>query len=161
MAQPAKPTDFIYVPLHVDLYAELVNRSGSADVSGFIEHSVESFLDRTEGDAGIWSSEYIEKLAVAEDDGFYEKYGDPNRGYQWQNVYLPNGTQVRMTYRGEATYGEIRNEKLYLDEVSMSPSEFARHVANNTSRNAWRDIYVKFPGDGGWKFADDLRRQRA
>ncbi len=149
------------MPLHVDLYAELIERSGKADISVYSHNVVADFLDRTEGNAQIGSSEYIEKVAPKQDDDFFAKCGDPSRGYQWQNVYLPNGTQIRMTYRGEATYGEVRHDKLYSGEESMSPSEFARHVANNTSRNAWRDIYLKFPGDGAWHFADDLRRQNS
>ena len=159
MTHTTNPTDYVFVPLHVKFYEALVRRSGRADVSGFIEHSVESFLDRTEGDPDIWSEEYFEKLAEGEDEAFREKYGDPGRGYQWQILFLPNGTQIRMTYGGQDTYAEIRHEKLRLGEESMSPSQFASRVADDTSRNAWRDLYVKFPGEGSWKFADSLRRQ--
>ena len=166
MAQSTKPTDYIYVPLQVELYADLVRRSGKTDVSGFIEHSVGSFLERTEGDPGIWSAEYIEKLAEKEDEAFWEEYGDPGRGYQWQTVFLPNGTKVRMSYRGQESYAEIRHGRLCHDEESMSPSQFARRVAKGasgkgTSRNAWRDLYIKFSGEGSWKLADSLRRQPA
>jgi hypothetical protein len=160
MTHQTDPTEFIYIPLRADLYAELIKRSGQSNVHIYVQNQVESFLDTTEGDPMIWSAEYIERHAEAEGARFIAKYGNPSRGYQWQNVYLPNGTQIRMTYRGEATYGEIRKEKLFSGKDSLSPSEFARRVASNTSRNAWRDIYIKFPGDGGWKFADDLRRQK-
>ncbi len=159
MTQQSKPTDYIFVPLRADLYAELVRRSGRSDVSIYIENQIDDFLESTKGDPEIWSSEYVENLAEQEDDEYREKFGDPGRGYQWQKVFLPNGTKVRMTYRGDASYGEIRHSELFLEDESMSPSEFASRVANNTSRNAWRDIYVKFPGDGSWKIADDLRRQ--
>ena len=40
-----------------------------------------------------------------------EKYGDPGRGYQWQSVFLPNGTTIRMTYRGRNSYAEVRHEE--------------------------------------------------
>ena len=158
MTQSTNPADYIYVPLQVDLYADLVLRSGTADVSGYIEHSVESFLERTEGDPSIWSAEYIEKLADQEDEAFWEKYGNPERGYQWQTVFLPNGTKVWMSYKSQDSYAEIRHGKLhYGGEVVSSPSQFARRVADNTSRNAWRDLYIKFPGEGSWKLADSLR----
>lgn len=159
MTQHTKPTDFIYVPLRADLYAELIRRSGRSDVSIYIENQIEDFLEITRGNPDIWSSEYIERLAAQDDGDFQEKYGDPGRGYQWQKVFLPNGTKLRMTYRGDSSYGEIRHDELFLENESMSPSEFASRIANNTSRNAWRDIYVKFPGAGAWKFADDLRHQ--
>ena len=160
MTQSSEPTDYIYVPLHVELYADLVRRSGDADVSHFIAHSVESFLERTEGDPNIWSAEHIEKLADEEDEAFQEKYGDPERGYQWGTVFLPNGTKVRMSYKGQDTYAEIRHARFYYGEESMSPSQFARRVARNTNRNAWRDLYIKFPGEASWTLADSLRHRR-
>lgn len=160
MTQSNESTDYIYVPLHVELYAALVRRSGNADVSGYIEHSVESFLERTEGDPHIWSAEYIEKLVDKEDEAFREKYGDPGQGDKWGTVSLPNGTQVRMLYKGQYAYAEVRHERLRYGEESMSPSQFARRVAENTNRNAWRDLYIKFPGEASWKLADSLRRLR-
>ncbi len=159
MTQSIKPTDYIYVPLHVELYADLVQRSGDADVTHLIAHSVESFLERTEGDPSIWSAEYIEKLVDEEDEAFRDKYGDPGRGYQWGTVFLPNGTQVRMSYKGQDEYAEICHLRFCYGEESMSPSQFASCVAENTSRNAWRDLYIKFPGEASWKLADSLRRQ--
>jgi hypothetical protein len=39
----------------------------------------------------------------------------------------------------------------------MSPTALANQIANNTSRNAWRDLWIKFPGDDGWRLAQDLR----
>ena len=158
MIQPADPTDYVFVPLHVELYADLVRRSGDADVSGYVHHSIESFLERTEGDAGIWSAEYIAKLAEKEDEAFWEKFGDPTRGFQWQTVFLPNGTRIRMTYGGNDSYAEIRHARFCYEDEMISPSRFASRVANNTRRNAWRDLYIKFPGEAAWRHADSLRR---
>ena len=159
-ANPAA-TDYIYVPLHVELYADLVRRSGKGDVSAYIEHSVESFLERTEGDGQVWSAEYVEGLDEA-DKVRRERYGDPRRGFQWEAVLLPNGTQIRMTYGGRHAHAEIRHGSLYYGEERMrSPSQFASRVANNTSRNAWRDLYVKFPGEESWQLADGLRSHKA
>lgn len=158
MAQSNDPTDFVYVPLHVELYADLVRRSGGANVSGLIHHAVDGFLQDTVGDPSIWSAEYIGKVAEEEDKASREKYGDPGRGYQWQNLFLPNGTQVRMKYAHRDTYAEIRQSQFCFGEESLSPSQFARRVANNTNRNAWRDLYIKFPGEASWKLADSLRQ---
>lgn len=159
MKAGTNPTEYVFVPLPTELFAELVRRSGKADMSGLIEHSVQTFLDRTVGDTDIWSEEYIEKLVEQEDEAFREKYGDPGRGYQWQNLFLPNGTQIRMTYGGEDSYAEIRHGRLHYGDESMSPSQFAGKVAQYTTRNAWRDLYIKFPGEGGWKLADHIRGQ--
>ena len=157
MSQTEKPTDYIYVPLRVDLYAELIRRSGRSDVSIYIQNQIDDFLESTKGDPNIWTASYIESLAGQEEDEFLKKFGSPSRGYQWQSVFLPNGTKVRMLYRGDYSYGEVRHGKLYLGDNSLSPSEFARQVASNTSRNAWRDISVQFLGDASWRLADDLR----
>lgn len=156
----SNPTDYIYVPLKVELYAELVRRSGQANVANYVESQVADFLNATEGDPDIWSAEYIDKHHDKTDQEFLDSFGNPTRGIQWGQLFLPNGTQIRMTYSGDAHYGEIRHEKLVLENEAVTPSEFASRVANNTSRNAWRDLYIKFPGKGTWKLADDLRRTR-
>ena len=155
MTSETAATSFVFVPLDVKLYAELVRRSGEADVSGFIEHSVESLLDRTAGDPDIWSAEYIETLTEKED----EEYGNPKLGYQWNALFLPNGTKVRMTYKGRDSYAEIRHERLRWRDETLSPSQFAARIADGTSRNAWRDLYIQFPGGGAWTLADSLRRR--
>ena len=152
------PTDYIYVPLKAELYAELVRRSRQADVATYIEHSVAEFLDRTEGDPHVWSEEYIEGAVHNEASDFRETYGDPGRGYQWQTLFLPNGTSVKMLYHGRVEYAEVRHDKLTFNGDFLSPSQFASKVAEGTSRNAWRDLYIKFPGDASWKYADGLRR---
>ena len=158
MNQSTTPTDYIYVPMHIELYADLMRRSGKSDVSGYIDHSVESFLERTEGDPDIWSAEYIEKLVDGGDEAFRKKYGDPGRGYQWLPIFLQNGTEIRMSYKGKYSYAEIRHERLWYGGESMSPSQFANSVAGH-NRNAWHDLYIKFPGKGGWKLAGDVRKQ--
>ena len=146
------------MPLHIELYADLIRRSGKSDVSGYIDHSVESFLERTEGDPSIWAAEYIEKLVDEEDEKFREKFGDPGRGYQWRPIFLQNGSELRMSYKGTDYYAEIRHERLWYGEESMSPSQFAIYVAGH-NRNAWRHLYIKFPGKGSWKLAGDVRQQ--
>ena len=158
MTPSTDPTDYVYVPLRVELYADLVRRSGKADVSHFIDHCVATFLDDTEGDPVIWTAEYIEKHAEEQDEAFREKFGDPGRGYQWGTVFLPNGTEILMTYAGQNSHAQIRHAGFWHGEERMSPSQFASRVANNTSRNAWRDLYIKFPGDASWTPADRLRR---
>lgn len=161
MPTPKSPLEYVYVPLDVELYADLVRRSGEADVSSYIHHSVESFLGRTEDDGDIWSADYIESLD-GPDKALREKYGDPRQGLRWDELLLANGTQVRMSYGGQPSYGEVRHGALFLGEEKMrSPSQFARRVANNTARNAWRDLYLKFPGEEAWRLADGLRSGRA
>ena len=63
MSQQPKPTDYLYAPVHIDHVAEIVRRTGSADMKPWVDHAMQTFLDRTEGDPDLWFSGYIEGLA--------------------------------------------------------------------------------------------------
>ena len=150
----------IAILIDAELHNELVLRTRSAkDVTGYIEHAIESYLDGTEGDDGLWSPEYIEELQNREVDDWLIKYGDPQKGHHWQMLFLPNGTRLKMAYKGRDSFAEIRHGKLMDGEVERSPSEWASVVASHTNRNAWRDIWIQRPGDAVWHLADALRRK--
>lgn len=149
----------VNVTLDADLYAEFILRSRrSVDVSEWINRIVSNFLDRTRDDPKIWAPDGHSMNGVdADEEAFRKKYGDPQRGYQWPPVFLPNGTQVRMTYKHQSNYAEVRHEKIVYDGASLTPSELARKIAGNTNRNAWRDLWVKFPNSRTWTLTDTLR----
>jgi hypothetical protein len=156
--------DFVCVPIDKDIYNEFILRTGeSRDVASWIENIVIDFLDRTEDDPGIWSEEYFDRRAV---HGAYllgvekESYGDPTKGYQWQNLFLKNGTKLRMSYKGEDYFADVRFQNINYQGEICSPAEFASRVAANTSRNAWRDIWIQAPNEKNWLLADQLRREK-
>ena len=62
-----------------------------------------------------------------------------------------------MHYKGKDYHAQVEENQIIYERKSMTPSELANHIANGTSRNAWRDLYIKFPGDEGWRLAQDLR----
>ena len=153
-------SDFVWLPIPRATYNEFILRSGrDADVAGWITNIVENFLGDTEGDAQIWSREHrnqvLEKEAIEKD----RRVGDPKRGLYWQQVFLPNGTTLKMKYQGKDRHAQVQHEKLIYGKSEYSPSEFASMVAGGTSRNAWRDIWIMRPGDKDWTFADDERRR--
>ena len=39
----------------------------------------------------------------------------------------------------------------------MTLGALANQVANSTARNPWRYLYIKFPGDEGWRLAQEPR----
>src|SRR3954470_19239789 len=43
------------------------------------------------------------------------------RGYQWKSLFLPEGTALRMQYRGEYHYAEVRGDAIIHDGMKMSP----------------------------------------
>ena len=149
----------INVAIKADSYAEFILRSRrSVDVTEWINRIVSDFLDRTRDDPKIWSPPAHHMNGVdADEEAFRRKCGDPQRGYQWSRVFLPNGTQVRMTYKQQPRYAEVRHEKITYEGEALTPSELARKIAGNTNRNAWRDLWVRLPNSSTWTLTDTLR----
>lgn len=155
----AGPTSqgLVGVLLPVELYSEIILRTGRAGAAeSMIEHAIRSFLKRTEDEPGLWSETHYERRAE-EAAGEETTFGDPRKGYQWGPVFLPNGTLLRMTYGGKEHSASVKNETITHKGTKVSPSELCSRIAANTSRNAWRDLYVKRPTDQDWMLATVLR----
>lgn len=152
----------ICINIDSEIVSEMFLRQGpKTDVSSWIENVVWDYLERT-ADDGDWSEAYYAYRAQQQGEGdFVAKFGDPKEGYHWAPLFLPNGTSIRMEYKRDTAYATVKFGKIDYQGNSYSPSEFARAVANNTSRNAWRDLLIKRPGDTDWVLADDLRRRMA
>lgn len=151
----------IAIPIDSEIIGEMFLRSGpKADISDWIENVVRDYLERTADDQ--WSDAYYayrEQQASVVD--FVAEFGDPKGGYHWAPLFLPNGTLIRMDYKKDVFNAAVRNNKIEFRGEYFSPSELARIIASGTSRNAWRDLLIKRPGDAGWQLADDLRRRMA
>jgi len=148
----------IAVLIDAELHNELVLRTRSnGDVTQYIEDQLFNFLERTEGDESMWGEEHAQEYWNKKDDKKYDKYGDPTKGYQWQTILLLNGSALRMTYKGQNHFAEIQQGKIIFEHKEFTPAAWARHIANNTSRNAWMDIFVQFPESSVWKCANTLR----
>lgn len=81
-----------------------------------------------------------------------------NRGYQWKSLFLPEGTQVRMQYKGEYYYAKVEGDEIIYKGSPISPGSLANTIASS-SRNAWRDLWIQRPQDSEWKLADDCRQE--
>lgn len=150
---------YICVPIPIEIYNEFVLRAGKVDkdVPQWVVNVLSDYLERTQDDE--WSEAYqASQEANLEVNAFREKFGEPSRGYNWQRVFLPNGSQIYMTYQGKQYFADVRHESIFYEGEGCSPSEFAHRVAGH-NRNAWRDIYIKRPRDQGWLLADELRRK--
>lgn len=149
----------ISVPIDSELIGQMFLRQGpKSDVSQLIERVVWDFMERT-ADEGGWDEAYYAYLEGEKaTDDFVAKYGSPKEGYHWAPLFLPNGTKIRMEYKKETHYATVKFSKIEFNGKSYSASELARHIANNTNRNAWRDLLIKMPRDTEWSLADDLRR---
>jgi len=157
----APQTAVVCVPLDASIYNEFVIRRGTpdVDVAGWIEDVVLDYLDRT-ADDGEWSEQYHEWRSSTKDlEAFAKEHGDPAKGYHWATLFLPNGTRLAMRYKGRQYHAEVREEQIHYEGETFSPTELARKIASNTSRNAWRDLLIKRPSDQEWQLADVMRRK--
>jgi hypothetical protein len=149
----------ISIPINSELIGELYLRAGpQANIAGWIETVLSDYLDRTAEDSN-WSEEFYNyRKRQLSQENFIKEFGPPAEGYHWTVLFLPNGTSICMEYKREKFYAKVKFGKIDFNGKTFSPSELACHIANGTSRNAWRDLLIKRPGEHDWTLADDLRR---
>lgn len=126
-----------YVPLTNDLLVRLIERY-QGEYHGVIENVIESFLERTEDD---WDFQPPSK-----------------KGYTWDQLFLPDGTELRTKYRQELHVATIENGKVsYNGELFDSPAQVCNAMRGDTSNNAWITLEVKRPQDIAFRLADKHR----
>ena len=133
----------ISVPIYTQQFLELANflRSNGdpRDPVEIVSVAIDYWLDNAS-----WKPELL-----SESD---------TRGYQWKNLFLPSGTQIRMQYNGAYFYAKVDGDEIIYDGKPISPGSLANTIAGN-SRNAWRDLWIKRPEDKEWKLADECRSE--
>jgi hypothetical protein len=84
------------------------------------------------------------------------KNGQSLRGFQWKNVFLPEGTSLRTTYQQNIEFAKVVGDRILSEDgESLTPSSLVNRHAKG--RNAWRLIWLRFPGDDQWVRAIDCR----
>jgi hypothetical protein len=76
-------------------------------------------------------------------------------------LFLPDGTRLRVTYKGIEYLAEIRNGR-WIDQAGTehaSPSAAAQHITK-TNVNGWRFWEAKRPSDVDWRKLDTLSSTR-
>lgn len=79
-------------------------------------------------------------------------------GVWFSNVYFPNGTMFRATYKGKTYRARVQNSQ-WVDEFGLmrkSPSDAASAISN-TNVNGWRFWFVRRPQDEDWQRMDALK----
>jgi hypothetical protein len=82
----------------------------------------------------------------------------PTRGYQWKALFLPAGTELRISFGGDYFYARVEGDAIIYRGRAVSPRQMALAVAGE-GRNAWREIWILPPGERKWYPASLLRRQ--
>jgi hypothetical protein len=143
-------TSKVAAPIHATVYVGLVDflrRKGSdRDPTDVIENAIEYWMENADRNTEDFMPEVFEK--------------PQHLGYHWKPLLLPPGTQIRMTYKGQTFHAAIQGDDFIYDEKKITPSWFANMVAAGTSRNAWRDLWIKYPNAREFRLADDLRRSK-
>jgi hypothetical protein len=80
------------------------------------------------------------------------------RGYQWKCLFLPEGSDLRMTYAHTDYFARVSGGAIVYQGERMSPRQFTQAVAGD-GRNAWRDLWLRMPGEKSWTRAQLLRRK--
>lgn len=96
---------------------------------------------------------FIENAGWKQEDLIVKNSG---LGYQWKGLFLPDGSQVRLPYKGRNYYAAVKGDQFLFESHPTSPSAFANSVTKS-SRNAWKTLWVRRPDDKEWTLADDLR----
>ena len=136
----------LWINLPSGLFIELIDflRSNSdfREPTVVVEECIRYWMDNAS-----WKSELL-----ARSDG----EGSGAQGFQWKELHLPAGTQVRMSYRGKYHYARVDGDSLIFDGKATTPGAMVNSITRS-SRNAWRDIWVKRPKDESWTAARQLR----
>ncbi|GAB3432015.1 hypothetical protein NX773_13395 [Massilia solisilvae] len=82
------------------------------------------------------------------------------RGYQWQDVFLPEGTELRMRYHSVWYYAQVVRDRIMYEGQTVSPREWGLLVTGGV-RNAWRDIWIRRTVNDLWSRASAWRAANA
>ena len=79
------------------------------------------------------------------------------RGFQWKELFLPDGCELRMRYGGDYYYAKVEGDELVYEDCAVSPHGWALAVTG-TVRNAWRDIWIRRSVEDLWTRATTWRK---
>ncbi len=135
-----EPKEPVYLPLddYMKLEFHLMDTRPGVKPDAFVTELVRR-----------WMAIELERIALRNN-------GQAMRGFQWKNVFLPDGTSLRTSYRDSVEFAKVVGDRIVSgDATSLTPSLFANGHAKG--RNAWRFVWLRFPGENHWIRADNCR----
>ena len=106
---------------------------------------------------GEFVAELVKRWLATETARLALRNGHAVRGFQWKNVFLPEGTALRNSHRDTVDFAKVVGNRIVTDDgTRLTPSTFANRHTNG--RNAWRFVWVRFPGKESWIRADNYRQ---
>lgn len=79
-------------------------------------------------------------------------------GYQWKTLFLPSGTELRMSTHESTHHARVVGDDIMFGGHRVSPRGMTLAVAGS-GRNAWRDLWLKMPGETRFLPASRVRRE--
>jgi hypothetical protein len=80
-------------------------------------------------------------------------------GYQWKQLFLPNGTLLRTIFNGKNHHCLVEGDQILYEGRAMSPSGFVNAIGG-IRRNAWKSLWILLPDTTTWKLADSMRTKK-
>ncbi|MET0322370.1 MAG: hypothetical protein ABW069_16745 [Duganella sp.] len=80
----------------------------------------------------------------------------PAQGYQWKQLFLPQGTRVRLRSNEMWHTAQVEGDELIYSGSAVSPHQMVQQAVGD-GRNAWRDLWIRMPGQQDWSNAAVLR----
>jgi hypothetical protein len=80
-------------------------------------------------------------------------------GYQWKQLFLPEGTRLRASFGRQPWFAVVEGAQIKYGASAISPSGFA-NLHGSGHRNAWKAVWLRFPGSDEWLLADVCRQAR-
>jgi hypothetical protein len=80
-------------------------------------------------------------------------------GYQWKQLFLPNGTLLRTIFNGKNHHCLVEGDQILYEGRAVSPSGFVNAIGG-IRRNAWKSLWILLPDTTTWKLADSLRTKK-
>lgn len=157
----------ISIPLRADLFHAIREHAGEGyfgdKAQAAVDEAVSAWLaalsaPATRSGAGpraLGDTSGTAHLAPAAPDA-----AAPHRGYQWKQLFLPDGTLLRTAFRGHTRYATVEGEHIVCESQPLTPSAFV-NLHGCGQRNAWRAIWLRRPGEADWTLAQDCRPGRA
>lgn len=83
----------------------------------------------------------------------------PEAGYQWKQLFLPEGTRLRAAFGGAPYFAVVKGAAIQCGDQTVTPSGFA-NLRGSGNRNAWKAVWLRFPGNEQWVLADVCRARQ-
>lgn len=80
-------------------------------------------------------------------------------GYQWKQLFLPAGTRLRASFGRVPYFAVVKDAEIRFGELAVTPSGFA-NLQGSGNRNAWKAVWLRFPGNEQWVLADVCRSKQ-